>query len=101
MFNFTGSEKAAVALTPLMGPLTIILTALLALGGLGEMPSSDLLAQSVAFSVLTIVGARLVWQVPNTTPEQVKEQKAIVRAEEVADAVADKKIEKIQENPTE
>lgn len=93
MFNFTGSEKAAAALTPIFAPLTIIITAGLAWAGLGEFPSPEVLAQAFAFTGLTILGARLVWQVPNTGFVQMKEVEDAVT--EVIEAVANR----IEENP--
>ena len=68
MFNFTGSEKAVAALTPLMAPLSVIITALLAWVGLGEFPDPQVLAQALSYAVLTVLGARIVWQTPNTPP---------------------------------
>lgn len=66
MFNFTGSEKAVAALTPLIAPFSTITLALLAWAGLGEFPDPQVLAQAISYSFVTILGARLVWQVPNT-----------------------------------
>lgn len=68
MFNFTGSEKAAVALAPIFAPLTVVIQAVLAYTGMGAAPDPELLAGALAFIPLQILGARLVWQVPNSTP---------------------------------
>lgn len=74
MFDFTGSEKAVAALSPLMAPLSVIITALLAWAGLGEFPNPEVLAQALSYALLTVLGARLVWQVPNTPPSTGMEE---------------------------
>ena len=79
MFDFTGSEKAMAALTPATVPLVTIITALLALAGLGVMPSAEILAQAIAFLIMTLFGSRLTWQVPNTGFK--KEEKEVVEEE--------------------
>jgi hypothetical protein len=82
MFDFTGTEKSAAALTPLMVPMTTMIVAMLSLAGLGDMPEADVLAQAIAFTVITLLAGRLVWQVPNTPPAEVKKIEAEKAASE-------------------
>jgi hypothetical protein len=64
--DFTGSEKAAVALSPLVLPLGVLVQALMAWAGLGEMPDPVQIKDAVVFFLVTIAAARMVWQVPNS-----------------------------------
>jgi hypothetical protein len=73
MFNFTGSEKAVVALGPATIPLTTLVGALLAYWGLGEMPEPVQIRDAIVFFLGTLGFARLVWQVPNSVVEDTKE----------------------------
>jgi hypothetical protein len=64
--DFTGSEKAAVALGPIVLPLTVLIQALMAWGGLGEMPDAIQIRDAIVYFAMTVGFARLVWQVPNS-----------------------------------
>jgi hypothetical protein len=65
-FDFTGSEKSIVALGPLVLPLGTLVAAIMAYFGLGEMPDPVQIKDAIVFFLMTVVFARMVWQVPNS-----------------------------------
>lgn len=83
--DFTGSEKSVVALGPVVLPLTVLVQALLSWAGSGEMPDPVQVRDAIVYFLMTIITARLVWQVPNSD---------VVKADTVEVKIPETKIEK-------
>ena len=100
VFDFTGSEKAAVALGPVVLPLTVLVGTILAYFKLGVMPDPLQIRDAIVYFLLTAFTARLVWQVPNSGV--VKADTVEVKVDPTANsqvAVKSDNVEEIKVNP--
>lgn len=88
MFNFTGKEKAFTAGAGTLLPLTVLVGALLAWVGLGDMPDPLQVRDAIVYFLWALGITYGVWQVPNTGMVSVQD----------IDSMIDKTISSIVDN---
>ena len=102
MFDFTGSEKSFIAMGNVILPLTVLIGALLAWAGLGEMPEPVQIRDAITYFIIAVGVARGVWQVPNTgtVPATKAEIEAIKENTATHTAELKEANKSVEENPS-